>query len=120
MRLYLDDDSIDSLLVRLLRNAGHDVLLPSDVGATGSHDAVHLRNAIHEVRSLLSGNHDDFEALHELVLEAGGHHHGILMVRRDNNPRRDMSQQGVVRAIQKLSLSMLPLADEFVILNHWR
>ncbi|HUG94154.1 MAG TPA: hypothetical protein VML55_25220 [Planctomycetaceae bacterium] len=42
MRLYLDDDSVDALLV---------------------------------------------------------HHHGILIVRRDNNPRRDMTQQGVVRAI---------------------
>ena len=120
MNLYLDDDSVDSLLVRLLRDGGHDVRIPADLGAIGDHDALHLRNAIHDGRTLLSGNHDDFEALHALVVEAGGHHHGILIVRRENNPRRDMTQRAVVRSIQNLQNSTLPLADDFVILNHWR
>src|SRR5262249_23285888 len=35
MNLYLDDDSADSLLVKLLGRAGHDVLIPADLGAVG-------------------------------------------------------------------------------------
>jgi predicted nuclease of predicted toxin-antitoxin system len=54
MNLYLDDDSVDPLLVRLLRQAGHDVQCPQDVGRMGSHDAVHLRHAIQTDRVLLT------------------------------------------------------------------
>ena len=32
MLLYLDDDIIDGVLVKLLRKAGHDVMIPADVG----------------------------------------------------------------------------------------
>ena len=41
MRVYLDDDSAALLLARLLRQAGHDVELPADVGLSGEDDAVH-------------------------------------------------------------------------------
>ena len=70
MDLYLDDDSADRLLALLLRNAGHQVLLPIDIGLVGSPDAVHLRQAIRHGHVLLSRNHDDFLSFHELV--AGG------------------------------------------------
>src|SRR5438445_6909515 len=45
MRLYLDDDSVDSSFIRLLRCDGHDVQVPADVGLTGSSDPVHLAYA---------------------------------------------------------------------------
>lgn len=54
MKLYLDDDSVDPLLIRLLRNAGHDVRVPVELGLSGHQDAVHLRYAIREGRLLLS------------------------------------------------------------------
>ena len=120
MRLYMDDDSTDAVLVRMLRNAGHDVRLPADVGLSGSPDPAHLRRSIHERRVLLSYNHRDFELLHDLVLEAAGHHPGIVIVRRENNPRRDLSRHDVVRAIDNLLASTMPLEDQYVILNHWR
>ena len=120
MMLYLDDDSADPLLVRLLRSAGHEVRIPAEIGQTGSHDAVHLRHAIREGRVFLTGNHDDFAFLHDLILEAQGHHPGILVVRRDNNPRRDMTPRGVVRALANLLSASVPLADELIVLNHWR
>jgi hypothetical protein len=68
----------------------------------------------------LSGNHDDFAMLHELVLAAQGHHPGILIVRRDNNPKRDLSPRGIVVAIQNLLNANVPLPDGWYILNHWR
>jgi hypothetical protein len=120
MNLYLDGDSIDHLLIRLLRNAGHDVRIPADLGLSGRQDSVHLRYAVREGRVFLTGNHDDFEFLHDLVLEDGGHHPGILIVRRDNNPKRDLSPKGTVRAIAKLLAAQTQLVDQFVVLNHWR
>jgi len=118
--LYLDDDSVDTLLIRLLRNAGHDVRIPFELGLLGRQDAVHLRHAVREDRLLLSGNHDDFEFLHDLILEAQGHQPGVLIVRRDNNPKRDLTPKGIVRAISNLVAAQVPLKDQFIVLNQWR
>lgn len=120
MRCYLDDDSAAAILVQLLSQAGHDVLIPSAVGMTGAVDPVHLTFAIRENRVLLSGNYDDFEDLHDLLMQAQGHHPGILVVRRENNPRRDLTPRGIVLAIGKLLAANVPIADQFLILNHWR
>jgi hypothetical protein len=35
VRLYIDDDSVDPGLIRLLRRDGHDVEVPADVGLEG-------------------------------------------------------------------------------------
>ena len=120
MRLYLDDDSADPLLVRLLKQAGHDVLLPADIGLKGAEDPVHLTRAIRELQVLLTGNYDDFEDLHDLLMQGRGHHPGVLIVRRDNNPRRDLTPRGIVHAIAKLLAANIPLPDQFIILIHWR
>jgi len=120
MRLYLDDDSTKGLLVRLLNRAGHDVRVPTDIGISGKNDAVHRTHAILEGRVLLTHNYDDFEELHNLVRAAGGHHPGVLTVRRDNNPKRDLDEKGIVRAVGKLLAAGVPVADQFTILNHWR
>jgi predicted nuclease of predicted toxin-antitoxin system len=87
MRLYLDDDSVDPGLIRLLRRDGHDVEVPADVGLAGSSDQVHLAHAIRHRRVIVTRNYRDFEALHDLVAVAGnGHHCGIVVVRFDNHP----------------------------------
>jgi hypothetical protein len=46
MRLYIDDDSVDPGLIRVLRRDGHDVQVPADVGLAGSSDQAHLAHAI--------------------------------------------------------------------------
>jgi predicted nuclease of predicted toxin-antitoxin system len=120
MRLYLDDDSVQRQLAQLLRKAGHDVQLPADAGLGGEDDPIHLIHTIDKDRVLLSRNHDDFRHLHTLVLKAQGHHPGILIVRSDNDPSRDLKAKGVVRAIHNLLAAGVPLKDEFHILNHWR
>ncbi len=120
MRLYLDDDSASPLLARLLTQAGHDVALPADGNIAGENDPVHLMFAVRESRVLFSGNQDDFEELHDLVLQVGGHHPGILIVCRENNPRRDLTPRGIVNAIKNLIAANIPLVDQFVIVNHWR
>ena len=77
MRLYIDEDLARGLLVRLLRNAGHDVEEPSGAGLMGSSDPVQFRFAIRERRVCLTANYDDFQDLHLLVKEASGNHSGV-------------------------------------------
>jgi hypothetical protein len=120
MNLYLDDDSVEALLVRLLRRAGHDVQIPADAGLTGRDDPIHLIQAIDEGRVLLSRNQRDFQNLHNLIKKAQGNHPGILIVCSDNDPTRDLKTAGIVRAIRNLEAAGVPLQGEFHILNHWR
>ena len=120
MRFYLDDDSASAQLVQLLRRAGHDVQIPAEVDLAGEDDAVHLTHAVANNRVTLSGNERDFRILHKLVMQVAGHHPGILIVCRENDPRRDLTPRGIVNAIKSfLAANILP-ADQFVILNHWR
>ncbi|HEY1860168.1 MAG TPA: DUF5615 family PIN-like protein [Gemmataceae bacterium] len=120
MKLYLDDSIASALLARLLRNAGHDVQVPANVGMTGEDDPVHLAHAIDQGRVCLTEDHDDFGKLHHLILRAHGHHPGEWAVRRDNDPKRDLKPGGIVRAIAKLLASGVPIADNYHTLNHWR
>ena len=120
MKLYLDDDIAWPLLAKLLGNAGHDVQLPSDIGMTGSEDPVHLTRAIQDVRVLLTKNHNDFLILHDLLMAAKGDHPGILVVRQENNPARDLTPKGIVAAIRMLEAAGAPIAREYIVLNQWR
>ncbi len=69
---------------------------------------------------LLTRNHDDFEDLHLLLLAARGTHAGLLVVRSDNDPNRDMKDRDIARAIANLEGAGVPVANEFHIPNHWR
>jgi predicted nuclease of predicted toxin-antitoxin system len=100
MRLYIDDDSVDPNLLRLLRRDGHDIQVPADVGLAGSSDQAHLAHAIREQRAIVTRNYGDFDDLHDLViLAAHGHHAGILVVLYDSNPRNTMSPGDIARAV---------------------
>jgi len=76
--------------------------------------------AIRTGRVLFTHDHEDFTRLHELVLLSGGHHPGILIVRRDNDPTRTMSPGAIVRAIHNLTGSNVLIADVVHVLNYWR
>jgi predicted nuclease of predicted toxin-antitoxin system len=119
MRLYLDDDSASWHLLRVLRQAGHDVESPRDVQLAGKPDPVHLTYCIRVHRVLISANHRDFEFLHNLVIASGGSHPGIFAIRKDNSPR-DMSPVQIARAIDKLLAAGAVVPNQFIILNHWR
>ncbi len=120
MKLYLDEDCMEALLIKLLRSEGHDVQLASDIKMMGEKDPVQLRHAIIEDRAFITRNHDDFLELHELVIAAHGGHHGVLVIRSSNDATRDMSSRAIVRAVGKLEASGITVANEFHVLNQWR
>ena len=120
MNLYFDDNLLDKALVAMLQKAGHHVVLPKDVNLTSASDARHLEHAIGAGLVLMTKDSEDFEDLHQLVLTCGGRHFGIIVVRFDNDPRKDMKPKHIVAAIAKLESSGLTLDNQFVILNHWR
>lgn len=120
MNVYLDDDSARGLLIRLLAADGHDVAIPADAGLVGAADPVHLRYTIENSRILLTHNHRDFGDLHELVMASGGHHPGIVVVRRDNDASKDLSPKGIVRALQRFIKAAVQIPDRLHILNQWR
>jgi predicted nuclease of predicted toxin-antitoxin system len=121
MRLYLDEDTAAALLVQVLRQHGHDVETPAGAGLMSEWDPVQLTFAIREDRRVLTRNYEDFEDLHNLVIaEARGHHPGILVIRRDNNPRRNMAPRDIVRALRNLEAAGVPIADQYIVLNGWQ
>jgi predicted nuclease of predicted toxin-antitoxin system len=119
MRLYLDDDTAERSLSKLLSAAGYDVMLPSDAGSSGADDPIHLLNAIRGTQVLLTKNYRDFELLHELVLGSGGSHPGIVVIRQDND-RRDMSSAVIVDSLGRLVRSGIEIGNGYHTLNHFR
>jgi hypothetical protein len=120
MKIYIDEDTASRQLTQLLRAAGHDVQIPVEAGLVGKSDVVQLTHAVREGRVCLSRNYEDFEELHDLLKESGGRHPGILVVRRDNDPRRNMAPRDVVKAVRNLEGAGIPLMGEYQVLNHWR
>jgi hypothetical protein len=120
MNLYLDDNSVKASLINLLRRAGHHVTLPIDLGLASASDARHLASCASHWLVHLTRDHDDFLDLHDLVQATHGRHAGILVVRADNDPARDMKDRDIVRAIANLEAARVPIENEFHILNHWR
>jgi predicted nuclease of predicted toxin-antitoxin system len=120
MRIYLDEDLTSAALTRLLQAAGHDVVTAASAGLASRSDAIQLAESIRDTRVCLTRNYEDFEELHLLVVQAGGRHHGIIVVRRENNPARDMTNRGIVTALRKVESSGVPVENEYIVLNQWR
>lgn len=116
MRLLVDEDSQARTLVRLLREAGHDVLTVDEAGLRSLEDAAVMARAMSESRVLLTRNCGDFLALHQ----ANEEHPGILAVYQDGDPSRNMSYQEVVQAISNLTGAEGQIGGQFVPLNAWR
>lgn len=120
MNLYLDDDTDERRFVALLVQAGHRVTRPGEVDRLGASDAQHFLYAIRQGLVLITRNHDDFLDLHEVVQAARGTHPGLLIIRFDNDPTRDMTPRQMVRALATLEAAGVPLTNQVYILNHWR
>ncbi len=116
MRLLVDEDSQAKTLVRLLGEAGHDVLTAEAAGLKSLADGEVLGHALKAGRVLLTRNCGDFLSLNAEVRD----HHGILAVDQEAEPSKNMTYGEIVRAIGNVDTSNLPLSGEFIVLNAWR
>ena len=115
LRLLLDEDIQAKLLVTLLKNAGYDAVTINDVNLTGKLDPVVLDYARQTNRILITQNCEDFDNLHNL----NPNHPRILAVYHEADRSKDMSLKAIVKAISNLEAANIPLANQFIALNHW-
>ena len=87
----------------------------NEAGLSGQPDQPVLNYALVHQRTLLTLNCEDFEELHFSTAE----HSGIIAIYRDTNPSKNMSFKEIVKAIANLEAANIPLANQFIALNHW-
>jgi hypothetical protein len=116
LRLLVDEDAQAHALVRLLRDAGHDVATVAELGLNGAPDDAVLARAALDARVLLTRNCGDFLLLHE----ASPAHSGVLAVYQDDDPGKDMSYEDIAGAVGRFEAGTLPADGQFVALNAWR
>ncbi|MDJ0731143.1 MAG: DUF5615 family PIN-like protein [Crocosphaera sp.] len=115
LRLLLDEDCQAKVLVKMLENMSHNVITVNEIGLQGMADDVVFDYARKNNRVLMTYNCDDYEKLHEINQT----HSGILGIYKNNNPARDMNYKAILKAIGNLECSLIPLANQFISLNHW-
>jgi predicted nuclease of predicted toxin-antitoxin system len=120
LRILIDENMSSRRLAARLLAAGHDVVLAADEGLLSVTDARVFAAAIGAGRLVLTRDHSDFADLHDLIQAAGGRHPGILIVRFDNDPRHNLSESGIERALAKIEAPGAELASTIHVLNHWR
>jgi len=120
MRFLIDENMNDRRLVSRLQAQGHDPILARDVGLLSTADARVLIWAIVQAVPVLTRDSTDFTDLHDLVMAAGGHHPGMLVVRFDNDPRHNLTDRGIASAIGKLESSGVLIPGCIHVLNQWR
>jgi predicted nuclease of predicted toxin-antitoxin system len=118
--IYFDDCADDKLLESLLTQTGYTVVTLRSAGTKGWRDPDHLDYAAQHGYTLLTSNPADFVALHQQWQAQGRAHAGILLVYYDNIGAKDMKPHDIVRAVENLIASGLPIVDEVYNLNHWR
>ena len=120
MRLLLDENISDRRLAARLRAHGHDSVLATGVGLLSATDARVFIAAITQAPPVLTRDSEDFTDLHDLIMAAGGHHSGVLVVHFDNDPRHNLTDRGISSAINKLESSGVLIPDRIHVLNQWR
>lgn len=115
LKLLLDEDSQAKPLIKLLQDAGHDVLTVNEIGFNGQPDPIILDYARQSDRLLLTHNCQDFENLHQV----NPNHPGILAIYRDNDCTKNLSRSAIVKAIANIEIANVPLVNQFICLNQW-
>jgi predicted nuclease of predicted toxin-antitoxin system len=118
LRLLLDEDTQAKRLIRLLREAGHEVETATEAGLVHKADSQVLAHAKQQGRLVITRNCDDFAALHRASSEPPG----VLAVYQ-HDTASDMSDADIVQAIANLERvsaeTEWQFLGEFVVLNQW-
>ena len=113
IRLYLDEDAMDSDLVRALRLRDVDVKTALDLRLTNSPDEAHLQSAANDGRVLYSFNVGDFMALHRGFLMAGKNHAGIVLGQQQRYSVGEQMRR-LIRLVQMQSAESMRNRIEFL------
>jgi hypothetical protein len=113
IRLYLDEDAMDSDLTESLRSRGIDVTTVRDEHKQGDSDEQQLLHASQEGRVLYSFNTRDFMILHTRTLEQGLSHAGIILVAKRRFSIGEQMRR-LVRLIDTLSAEDMQNRVEFL------
>ncbi len=103
------------MLVKLLQQAGHEVITVNQAGLMSQPDFIVLDYARNADRILLTLNCRDFQSLHAV----NSYHPGILAIYQEANPSKKMSFKAIVKAIANLETANVTLINQFISLNHW-
>jgi hypothetical protein len=82
IRLYVDEDAAQNLVIDGLRRAGFDVMTANQAGKRGATDEAQFAHAIADGRALYTLNAAHFARLHAEATRDGRQHAGIIIVPR--------------------------------------
>jgi uncharacterized protein with PIN domain len=116
IRLYLDEDAMDSDLVRALRLRGVDVLTAHDAGLINTPDEEHLTFAATNGRALYSFNVADYMILHSTHLAIAKEHTGIILAQQQRYSVGEQMRR-LLRLISMKPAERMRSAVEF--LSQW-
>lgn len=116
IRLYLDEDAMDSDLAQALRMRGMDVQTALEAGLINTPDNKQLAYAARHDRALYSFNVVDFMALHTAYMTEGMRHAGIILAQQQ---RYNIGEQ--MRRLLKLvgTKSAEKMRDNIEFLSAW-
>ncbi|HEY9786414.1 MAG TPA: DUF5615 family PIN-like protein [Candidatus Obscuribacterales bacterium] len=124
LKLLLDEDSQERILVAKLKKAGHDVVTAKEADLLARLDSEVLAYAVDNGRIVLTRNCEDFCNEAASFKEKGQAHHGILLRYEKNDPKKDMSYDDIIKAIAKIEKAVargdLVLANHEISLSYYR
>jgi hypothetical protein len=116
IRLYLDEDSSDTDLLKALRLRGADVLSALEAGMRNESDEAQLRWAAAHGRVMFSSNRRDFYRIHSEWMREGKTHSGIVLILQQTYSIGEQMRR-LLRLINALSAKQMVNRIEF--LTHW-
>jgi hypothetical protein len=116
IKLYIDEDAMDSHLVASLRSRDVPVVTVWDAGMTEKTDEEQLAFATEIGCALYSFNVSDFHRLHTKVASAGREHAGMILA-----PQRRYSVGEQLRRILRIRASMTAasIRNQVEFLSNW-
>jgi hypothetical protein len=116
IRLYLDEDAMDSVLVQYLQARNIDVITPQQENTRGFSDEKQLDFATTQGRVIYTYNVPDFCRIHADYMKHGKHHAGIFVCQQQ---RYTINEQ--VRRLLHLfaAKSSEEMADNLEFLSAW-
>jgi hypothetical protein len=116
LRIYIDEDAMDTDLVAAFRSRGVFVVTVSDTGSAGQSDSAQLTLATREQCVLYTFNVADFYRLHTEWLRDGRGHGGMILA-----PQQRYTTGEQLRRLLWIRASMRPkdMLDHVEFLSNW-